>query len=153
MTIELFDDVAWEKNGEVQELLQLKHHQQSAGNLSDMSVDLWKTLKVWLDIPAFVDVGGPLLTLLTTSDCGTGSAASHLGPGSDRDPGRALELLDAAASASTSSTTAASREQWLNTPAFQHESRWLREFASWEVRSVSRTLKPKSNQKLVVHSL
>lgn len=116
MTIELFDDVAWDKDGEVQELLQLKHHQKSAGSLSDMSVDLWKTLKVWLDTPAFADVGGPLLTLLTTSDCGPGTAASHLGPGSDRDTGQALDLLNTAASASTSATTAAARAKWIDTP-------------------------------------
>ncbi|WP_136017870.1 ABC-three component system protein [Arthrobacter silvisoli] len=117
MTIELFDDVAWEKDGQVQELLQLKHHQQSAGNLSDMSVDLWKTLKVWLDTPAFADAGGPLLTLLTTSECGTGTAAANLGPGSARDPGRALELLDDAARNSTSTTTEAARSAWLKTPS------------------------------------
>lgn len=116
MTIELFDDVAWEKSGEVQELLQLKHHQKSAGSLTDMSVDLWKTLKVWLDTPAFADVGGPLLTLLTTSECGTGTAASNLGPGTDRDPGRALEFLNTAALTSTSSTTETARLKWLDTP-------------------------------------
>lgn len=116
MTIELFDDVAWEKNGEVQELLQLKHHQQSAGSLSDMSVDLWKTLKVWLDSPPLADTGGPLLTLLTTSASGTNTAASYLGPGNDRDPVLALDLLNAAASNSTSTATSVARSSWLETP-------------------------------------
>jgi hypothetical protein len=115
MTIELFDDVAWEKGGEVQELLQLKHHQRSAGSLSDMSVDLWKTLKVWLDNPAFVDSEGPFLTLLTTSGSGTGTAASCLHPSPDRDPGRALELLNTAAEESSSTATQTAREAWLKT--------------------------------------
>lgn len=117
MTIELFDDVAWDQDGDIQELLQLKHHQRSSGDLSDKSVDLWKTLKVWLDTPAFVDDEGPLLTLVTTSGSGSGTAASYLGSDSERDPGRALDLLNAAAIESTAQITEVARKKWLSTPA------------------------------------
>lgn len=119
MTIELFDDVAWDQAGDVKELLQLKHHQKSSGELSDKSVDLWKTIKVWLDSPAFVDNAGPILTLITTTTAGVYTAASFLGP-DRRDPGRALELLNLAAQESTSQVTQPAREAWLK---LAHSSR------------------------------
>ena len=46
VSIERFDDVAFEQNGTATELLQLKHHVNPA-SLTDMSVDLWKTLRIW----------------------------------------------------------------------------------------------------------
>lgn len=115
MTLELFDDVAWDADGEVSELLQLKHHQNSVGNLSDKSVDIWKTLKVWLDSPTFVADSGPMLTLVTTNVPQPGTAASHLLP-EDRDPVMAMDLLDSAAKESTSQTTGAARSAWLAIP-------------------------------------
>ena len=48
ISIEKFDDVAFEANGEPTELIQTKHHIDKAGDLSDGSVDLWKTLAIWL---------------------------------------------------------------------------------------------------------
>lgn len=119
MTIEIFDDVAWDQAGEPKELLQLKHHQTSAGELSDKSVDLWKTIKVWLDTPAFIDNAGPLLTLITTTSAGAGTAASYLGP-EERDPERALKLLNSAANESTSQATQPARDAWLE---LAHSSR------------------------------
>ena len=48
ISIEKFDDVSFEKDGEPRALIQLKHHNKPA-DLSDSSVDLWRTLNVWLD--------------------------------------------------------------------------------------------------------
>lgn len=48
ISIEKFDDIAFEDGNSPKELIQTKHH-ATAGNLGDKSVDLWKTIKVWLD--------------------------------------------------------------------------------------------------------
>lgn len=50
ISIEKFDDVSFHDSGTPKELIQLKHHLNRAGSLSDSSVDLWRTLKVWLDM-------------------------------------------------------------------------------------------------------
>jgi len=47
-TIEVFDDVAFQfGDGSAREVLQVKHHQQRARDLIDMSADLWRTLGIW----------------------------------------------------------------------------------------------------------
>ena len=50
MSIEKFDDVAFSNDDTPIQLIQLKHHVQHQGSLTDASTDLWRTLKVWLDI-------------------------------------------------------------------------------------------------------
>ena len=47
ISIEKFDDIAFEQDGEPVELLQTKHHVTRTGSLTDSSSDLWKTLRVW----------------------------------------------------------------------------------------------------------
>ena len=49
ISIEKFDDVAFEKDGQPKQLIQLKHHVKQQGNLTDSSPDLWRTIKVWID--------------------------------------------------------------------------------------------------------
>ena len=49
ISIEKFDDVAFDKDGQPVQLIQLKHHIKQKGNLTDSSADLWRTLKVWID--------------------------------------------------------------------------------------------------------
>jgi hypothetical protein len=43
LTIERYDDVAFETDGRPRELLQTKHHIRGVGNLGDRSRDLWRT--------------------------------------------------------------------------------------------------------------
>ena len=50
ISIEKFDDVAFSKDGMPKQLIQLKHHVQRQGSLTDGSTDLWRTLKVWMDV-------------------------------------------------------------------------------------------------------
>lgn len=50
INIEKFDDVAFNEDGSPRELIQLKHHVNNGGSLSDSSTDLWRTLKVWIDM-------------------------------------------------------------------------------------------------------
>ena len=47
LSIEKFDDVAFEEAGRPVELIQTKHH-GNRGDVSDASVDLWKTLHIWI---------------------------------------------------------------------------------------------------------
>jgi hypothetical protein len=46
ISIERFDDIAFEADGEPTELIQTKHHVRQNGNLTDASADLWKTLLI-----------------------------------------------------------------------------------------------------------
>jgi hypothetical protein len=57
LSIERLDDVAFETAGDAVELLQTKHHINKQGDLSDASVDLWKTSRVWAG-----DEKGPVYT-------------------------------------------------------------------------------------------
>jgi len=48
ISLEKFDDIAFDKDGAPIQLIQTKHHTTPA-SLSDSSTDLWRTLKAWLD--------------------------------------------------------------------------------------------------------
>lgn len=111
ISIELHDDVSWEKAGTASELLQLKHHISRVRDLTDASKDLWDTIRVWLDAGLS---GGerPLLTLMTTSTAPNGSAAAALRPAT-RDVDRALQLLETAAATSQAESTRATRERFM----------------------------------------
>lgn len=114
LTLEKFDDVAWEDSGgDPQALLQLKHHKHSNGSLTDKSADVWRTLKVWMDDPQLRDVSGPDLSIVTTAIAPVGTAASYLRR-DGRNVAKAVELLDEAAKSSKEKHhTSAARAQWL----------------------------------------
>lgn len=104
LTLEMLDDVEWDTDGSPAELIQVKHH-ATAGGLGNKSVDLWRSLNVWLDNGSPTDPLGPTLTLVTTSTATEGSAAYLLRSGSERDSDRALSILEDAAVISTSTET------------------------------------------------
>ena len=115
ISIERFDDVAFENDGSPVELIQTKHH-CVAGNISDLSVDLWKTLKVWMDGVKGDPAGAAdtRFVLITTNTAADGSAMSSLRCTDHcRDPDRAIELLLAAARKSTADVTREARSQFL----------------------------------------
>jgi len=98
IAIEKFDDVSFEADGAPTHLIQTKHHIGRTGNLTDASVDLWKTLLVWSKRVA-KDGKAPFRTkfmLLTTGLAPDGSAASFL-PMRNRDETEADRLLMQAA--------------------------------------------------------
>ena len=105
IAVEKFDDVSFERDGTPLELLQTKHHLKKSGDLTDSSVDLWKTLRVWAEIvkddPSIP--GRTRFALITTAQAPAGSAAAHLRPSDagDRDPAAAEAMLIQAADAST----------------------------------------------------
>ncbi|MFA1677416.1 ABC-three component system protein [Rhizobium mongolense] len=103
--IERLDDVSFERDGNPLELLQAKHHIDRVASLTDKSVDLWKTLRVWSEAAA-KDPTLPArirLALITTGSAPLDSAAAMLFPagayagGKARDPKAAEALLRAVA--------------------------------------------------------
>ncbi|UJC78954.1 DUF4297 domain-containing protein [Rhodococcus erythropolis] len=116
ITLELHDDVAWTSAVDVSdpsELLQLKLHTTSKGaGLGDKAVDIWKTLRVWMDRPDAYDPQGPALALITTSVATTGSAAHALRPLS-KNVDQAIESLLTAARESTNEVTQETRDMFV----------------------------------------
>ena len=104
IAVEKLDDVSFEKDGSALELLQTKHHLKKSGDLTDSSVDLWKTLRVWAETskadPSLP--GRTRFALVTTAQAPTGSAASYLRPADagNRDPAKAEAILLEAGGAS-----------------------------------------------------
>ncbi|MFT8312719.1 MAG: ABC-three component system protein [Clostridium sp.] len=52
ISIEKFDDIAFSNNDTPEIMIQLKHHVKAYGDLSNASTDIWRTLKVWIDLIA-----------------------------------------------------------------------------------------------------
>lgn len=106
ISLEMHDDVAFDQNGTPEEKLQLKHTFSAAGGLGDMSPQMWKTLKAWIDDGSPADAGGPALTLVSCGQAAEGSAAHFLKPGKMRDPSKAADLLRTAAEDSKTTDSA-----------------------------------------------
>jgi len=101
MSVEKFDDVAFESGGQPIELVQTKH--RVPGNLTDLGEDLWKTLRVWSEgvRDNNFPLPGTVFSLITTQTAPDKSAASYLRVGDGRDPAKACGLLEVAAKATT----------------------------------------------------
>ena len=115
LSIEKLDDVAFEDAGKPVELIQTKHHVK-ASDVTDSSVDLWKTLNIWARrlIEDPTGVADMRLVFLTTSAAAPDTALALLRQSGDgRDESCAEELLLSAAKASQNKSTAAGREAFL----------------------------------------
>ncbi len=116
VSIERFDDVAFEQNGTILEQLQLKHH-VGAASLSDMSIDLWKTLRIWSEQTSN-NLNLPFerrFMIITTAQAPVGSAAELLRfprPSADAEE-KARLLLCTAANSSANQATASGRKAFL----------------------------------------
>lgn len=128
VSIEKLDDVSFEKDGAAIDLLQTKHHLNQAANMTDASVDLWKTLGIWAsktsDDPSLP--GRTRFALVTTSSVPQGTAAFLLRPAKigegPRDIDQAHALLSAAAAASKNAAIASSIKALTSLPvALQKE--------------------------------
>lgn len=93
VALENFDDISFHSGGDVLEQLQTKL--VSAKSLTDTSVDLWKTLRVWSEqfYQGSLDPASTTLTLLTTAEAPIGSAAAYLRV-ENRNHSKALEILE-----------------------------------------------------------
>lgn len=116
ITVELYDDVAWEEDGTPTELLQVKHHLNSTRSLGDKDDDIWRTIRSWLDAGPPGNGSGPILTLVTTATAPDGTAAAALRPGPARDPDVARQRLEAAANESNAEATNDIRKRFLALP-------------------------------------
>jgi hypothetical protein len=117
ISIEKFDDVAFDTNGEPTQLIQTKHHVKKKGNLFDSSVDLWKTLLIWSNL-VNKDVETPFrstFVLLTTGTAPKDSAASFLRQ-RDRNELEADRLLLQVATRSKSNTNKRAYGVYKNLP-------------------------------------
>ncbi len=114
VSLETLDDVTFEsKGGTPETLLQTKHHRTREGALSDASVDLWKSLRVWFEGHANKQIPpGTALYLLTTGAAPQDSAASYL-RSEGRDVAKALSILEAVPHTSESQANAEAYKAFL----------------------------------------
>lgn len=118
VSLETLDDVTFDaKSDRPADILQTKHHRTREASLTDMSVDLWKSLRVWFEGHASGQVlAETSLYLLTTAAAPAGSAASYLRR-DGRDGGRAQGLLESAASSSQNQANAPAYAAFLAVPS------------------------------------
>jgi hypothetical protein len=117
ISIEKFDDVGFEVDGEPTQLIQTKHHVGKLGSLTDASVDLWKTLFIWAK-RVTEDVEAPFrikFILLTTAFAPNGSAAALLRM-RERDEAAADQLLLKIATSSKNKENAAAYQTYAALP-------------------------------------
>jgi hypothetical protein len=124
VSIERFDDVAFEKSGDPHELIQSKHQKGQPSSLTDASADLWKTLRVWSEAvkSGAVSPSSVLLTLITTAVASPNSAAALLRPNEGRDVDQALSRLLATTQNSESQTNAPAYKAFLSLNGEQQRS-------------------------------
>jgi len=79
VAIETLDDVVFETEGTSTEIIQIKHHINRKANLTDASIDLWKTIRIWCDLSrAGILQNGVALYMMTTANAPESSAAFNL---------------------------------------------------------------------------
>ncbi len=115
ISIEKFDDVAFDSDDIVDCLMQAKHHVVPK-SLSDSSVDLWKTLRIWIDQfkQGVLSASDLRFNLITTATAHPESAMELLRPGaSEASVKEAATLLKKAASESTNKSSEHGRAAFL----------------------------------------
>ena len=118
LTIEVFDDVAFQRGSEPPEVfLQSKGSLKSVRPVTDRSPELWKTLRNWATLVSegHADPRAASFTLWTTQAAGAGSAVALLGQ-TERDPARAHERLVVAARTSDNAANQPAYEAFLALP-------------------------------------
>jgi len=78
ISIETLDDVVFDGDGTPQEIIEIKHHFSGAGDLSNSSVDLWKTLNIWIDLLNSKISQDSIFCIMTTAIAPNESATSFL---------------------------------------------------------------------------
>lgn len=116
LSIECFDDIAFESEGTPYELIQSKHR-SSPSDLSDFSLDIWKTILIWAkrveDDPQ--QSAQTRFIFLTTATARTGSAMEKLRHlESHRDIPAATKILLKVATESSNRATRESRNRFID---------------------------------------
>lgn len=115
ISVEKFDDIAFENADYADCLIQAKHHVQPK-SLGDKSVDLWKTLLIWMEGAqhGIFELSKTTYVLITTASCPPNSAMERLREGASKtDIDAAYDLLSAAAESSKSDVTSDARTAFL----------------------------------------
>lgn len=115
VSLETLDDVSFEVGGEPLAVLQAKHSLKATANLTDLSAELWKTLRIWLVGLASGEIPlGTARFLITTAAVAPGSACAALCiEGQDRKVAEAANRLKHAAISSTNSELKPAFEAYL----------------------------------------
>ncbi|UWF48374.1 hypothetical protein NYP20_24165 [Pseudomonas sp. N3-W] len=102
VSIEKFDDIAFETGGNPVDILQTKYH-GAEGNLTDRSTDFWKTIRVWADAitSSTAKLGAVSFTLITTQSAPVSGLVASLMPDVKRDVQAVKALLDGIAKEKT----------------------------------------------------
>lgn len=116
ISLELFDDVAWDAEGLPLELVQAKHTVRGGAGLGDAASEWWSAVRVWLDAGPVSAADAPRLVLVSNAVAAPGTALHALRPAS-RDEEDALRLLSDTARSSKSAATQATRDRFLALPA------------------------------------
>lgn len=103
VNIETLDDVSFEVAGQPDAVLQTKHSLNKTANLTDLSSEVWKTLRIWLVGLTSGEVPSKTARfLIATADVPAGSACAALGiEEAGRDVAEAAKRLKHAATTST----------------------------------------------------
>lgn len=109
LRLERLDDIQFDKDGSPVDLLQLKHHVGGDATVSINSVDVWRSLNVWMDVPS---TSTAILRLVTTADIDDESDLAGLRSAPNRDVDTAIAALLVAAESSGNQTTASWRQRF-----------------------------------------
>jgi len=115
ISIEKFDDVAFDTDDVADCLIQAKHH-ITPKSLSDVSVDLWKTMRIWIEQfkQGALTASDLRFNLITTATASSGSAMELLRPGAGTDAiAEACKLLRQAAKNSENKNSMPGRTAFL----------------------------------------
>ncbi len=113
LAIETLDDVVFLKDGSPAEIVQVKHHISRKANLTDASVDLWKTVGIWMDFFAQSSAQDAAFVMVTTSKAPVDSAAYFL-TSKHRNLESAMKKLSQTAQTATNKETQDSRSRFLS---------------------------------------
>lgn len=99
ISIEKFDDVAFINDDNAEKMIQLKHHVNQRGDLSNASTDIWRTINVWSDLIMKNEVclDNTKFIIITTAKAQKDTAAYYLKQvdnKDNRDFEKAFEILE-----------------------------------------------------------
>jgi len=121
LSVETLDDVSFTDDKDATVVLQTKHSINSQATLSDLSTELWKTLRVWIDGYVSGEVPQDAARfLIATTTVSAGSACASLAIGErERDIESAANLLKHAATTSTNTALKDTYDAFLALPPDQ----------------------------------
>jgi hypothetical protein len=121
--LEKFDDIAFIEDDEPLILIQTKHHLRQKSDLSNASIDLWRTINSWCDSIKKSPSGliSTRFLIITTVSAQDDTAASFLSNLNTRNTKKALEILCNTAKTSHSKTNNYYYENFLGMSSTQQQ--------------------------------